>query len=547
MPAPSPNVSDETPTFTSASTQRLVQLAESVLSDESDLAQIEGVLDQLSRAAGDLTDSQREQLDELSQLLRDDPANAPAAEALKQDGSFTLTASEDQMTLYLTVHPPVAGGRAVGAEAIAAELKRRRIRRGVDSRAIVMAAKQAEAGAKARAIAIVRGREAEPGRPAAIELYARPSAEEDLELADPADAAASGRSSLWLCHQGDVILRRRPPTSGRNDFAATGKLLKPPRLAPAHVAAGQNVEARGDDFVAQVSGVVAFDNQRIEVRRMLVVSEDVTGRGKTIDFDGDVHVRAAVRCGAKVIATGNISVDGPVEAAHIESTGGDVTLAHGVAGQNEGMIRAAGRIRARFAENATLSAGDGIVIAIGSLHSRLIAGRAIHISRGRGQMVGGSAMAADLIEVKQAGSPGGVHTELCVGLSWGMMEKLAHLDAEAARLRTRRDEAVELAEKIKRAVGDPMKLQPRERSAYASLRQVHLVCDVKLRALAEQREHELAEAARQTAGHVDVLSSLMPRVVVRIGDATYEAQDTRRACRIVYNVQEEALGLRPLR
>ena len=296
----------------------------------------------------------------------------------------------------------------------------------------------------------------------------------------------------------------QPPQAGTQGYTALGEPIRPPLPTPRTINHGPNVEPQGNDFLAKCFGVVLFENDRIDVRRMLVIDYEVTGKCPPIEFDGDVHVRSLVRSGACITATGDITVDGSVEAAHIESTTGDIRLRHGVAGQHRGMIRAAGSISARFTENATLIAGQDILLDIGSLHSRLLAGRSIHLIRGRGQVIGGSIMAAELIEVKQAGSTSGVTTELSVGLSKPIMERRGTLDEQLTRLNAKREEATGIADKIKRTVGDPLNLKAEELKAYTSLRQVQLVCDVKIRTLSEQRNMGLAEGAEQTNGRIDI-------------------------------------------
>jgi len=533
-------------TYTSISTQRLVREADAMLSGDLDTEEIHRHLSELAEHGDTLTQEQRDQLDELARLMSADPENEDAAAVLSRPGSFSLTPGDDHMTLYLTVNPPMGGGEAVTFDQVHETLRGRGIVHGVDVEAIQKAVATACDHEQAENVPIVFGRLPQAGTPAKVQLYARRRADAEPE---PIDLQQLSREEqgLLLCEPGDVVLKRIPPRPGRRGFDALGGLLEPPQMEDPRVEVGDNVEERGEAYLAAVAGVVRFDGQRLEVRRMLVIDRDLSGKSDPIQFDGEVHIRGGVRYGAHVRASGDIRIEGSVEAAAIESTQGDVILKHGVAGQNKALIKAAGDITTRFAENATLMANRSVIVQTGALHSRLVAGQSVFVSRGRGQVIGGAVMAGALVEVKQAGSPSGVHTELRVGLGLEVMHALARIDQKLQQLRTKRDEFCELADRLRRTVGDPANLKPEEKQVYLRLRQFQLSLETRIRNEQQQREELLTDAARQTDGRIDILDTLMPRVVVTIGDAEEPITDTQRRVRITYDAAQQQLKFGPLR
>ncbi len=531
--------------YTSDSVRRLVNLADGMLTGDASADEVESVLDRLTESLDELSDAEREQIEELTRLLKVDPSRQADAEKLAQPAEFAVTTAEDRMSMSLSIRPAMGGGASVTVKQVLKWLKQRKISKGVDREAIEQAVAEAAEGRKVESVVIVRGAPPTEGTGERVVLYGRPSTDDELVEVDlPADGAVS---DTHMCLEGDVILKKVSATPGEPGYTATGHPLEPPQPPTVSITSGPNVQTNGDRCVATVGGLVIYEGGRIEVRRMLVIDKDITANQKAVHFDGDVQVRAAVRSGATLTATGNITVDGSVEAATIESTGGNVDLRHGVTGGHEGLIKAAGSISARFAENVTLMAGDDIVVDIGALHSRLTAGGAIRLVRGRGQMIGGSALAGDLIELKQGGSSSGVRTELCVGLGRKAMEAMAGIDTQIARLQVKGEEAEELAEKIRRTVGDPTHLQPAELKTYTSLRQVQLVCGVKMRELRAKRDEVLAEAAEQSGGRIDVAVSLMPQVVVHIGDAEMVVDQPQHRCRLVYNPDRQTIDVQGLR
>ena len=532
-------MADQKPTeqqraYTSESTRRLTSHAEVLLSSSSDPEQMMKAIEKIADSVDQLSDEERKQLEELTRLFHLDEDNAQMAETLSQDAAFRFDVSGDKMSITLSIRPAVGNGHVLTQDDIINELRQMNVGPGILIDELKETIDQAAAGESVESVLVVQGRGPSESTADTLALFARHKSDDDLHQIDLELEKEAIQTGRLLCKEGDVILMRVPGREGEPGFDALNHPLPADPPATVEFSVGPNVKQVEDQAVAAVAGVVVFDGNHIEVRQVLVIDQDVTANDDPIDFDGEVSIRAAVRMGARVRASGNISVDGSVEGAHIESTGGDIRLRHGVAGHNEAMIKAEGDINARFAENATLMAGRSIVIDIGSMHSRLIAGKSIHMIRGRGQVIGGSTMAGDLIEVKQAGATSGVPTLIHVGLSREVMEQLGMFDEEIAKVQVQREQACELADKMARTVGDPTTLTAEERKAYTRLRQVQLVSDVKIREIRSRRDEVLADSARLTGGRIDITGKMMPQVQIRIGDADLVNDMPRQHCRIRY-------------
>ncbi|MEX1017070.1 MAG: FapA family protein, partial [Phycisphaeraceae bacterium] len=508
--------------FSGKITRQLVDRAEDLFSTAINQDNLEPVLDEILEHTDDLADSERQQLEHIARLLDQAGSGDENDRRLSLPGSFELHPSDDKMFLALTVHPPVAGGTAVTVDEVLQWLKQRNITTGVDLKAIRRTVELAAGGDEAKDVVIVRGRPPKPGKDARLERFGRRTADGSLDRISEQQLASS---DAWMCKAGDVVMRFIPATAGEPGYNALGEAITPPVTNTLDPAPGRHIRAEGNDFITDVAGVVLFDGPRVEARKALLLNQDVTRKSEPINFDGEVQVRAAVRSGAHIKATGNIVVDGPVEAAEIESTEGDVVLRSGVAGQRAAVIRAARNIDARFAESASLFAGQDINLQVGSLHARLLAYHQINANQGKGHLAGGVIMAGEKITAKQLGARGGVRTDVTVGLSKEVLDGLAQIDQLVARATQRRDAAADLADQIRRAVGDPIKLQPKELGVYTKLEQLQLVCDVQIRKLNERRRQLLTDAARDTAGRVAVLTSVMSNVHVTIGGGELDAGD----------------------
>jgi uncharacterized protein (DUF342 family) len=543
LPTPSEAQSSHGQEYSSGSTREAVSKARVILGSALNDSNLKPMLSQLTRDGEQLDESERQQLQEVASLLQEGDEEGEAGEApFQADGHFELTASEDKMFLTLAVRPAIAEGEAVQSDQVVQWLRDQGVNRGVDVRAIQQAVKQAAGGEEVQDVVVARGREPKAGTDGRVERFARTAGDGEPELLTDRTIERSSENPLF-CREGDVLVRYHPPQPGEAGHDAWGHPIEAPEPLDAEVTAGKHVQVdeSGQKYLAEVSGVVIFNGPQVEVRKALILNKDVTGRSEAVDFDGEVHAKAGVRSGGQIKATGNIIVEGTVEAAEIQSTQGDVVLRSGVAGRHRAVIRAANDIIARFAENANLLAGQDIRIQVGALHSRLIAGRTVEADQGKGHITGGAVMAGELIRAKQLGGRGGVQTEATVGISKKTMDMLGRIDELSARVQQRKDNAVELADQMQRAVGDPRKLKATERQTYARLRELQLVCDVHLRQLGQRRDELLSQSTEIGQGEIKVLLSIMPKVQLTIGSATLEPDADRGPITFYYDDKSEKI------
>ncbi len=526
--------------------RRIVDEAQSLLADNTSLGDLDQILDELGGDDSSLTEADIEELTRLTELAASVGADEPvAAELLRRDGMFRLSVTDDGMSVLGRFEPPRAGGKPVTVEQIVEMMRSQRLDRGIQVDEIRAAVNAAANGQVAEHVVVARGQAPVAGKPATYELYVRDGIDaqpQRIELREP----TCELDHPMLCREGDLVLRRRPAEPGRPGFDVFGTPLKPPVVGQLPIMAGRHVRTEGDVFFAQTAGQVVLQAGHLEVRRVLTLTEDVTRPQGPVQFDGDIHIRAAVRSGAVVRATGSIVVDGAVEDAELESSGGDIVLRHGVAGRQRAKIVAAGDVTTRFAENVSIIAQRDLTVQNGALHSRLVAGRQMSIVAGRGQLIGGVAMAGERLEARQIGAPSGVKTEVRVGLDRQAMTRLADVENTLAVLTQRLEQTRDLVQRIERTVGDPARLPREDRETFLQLRKTSLVCDIRLRQAHEQRDQMLAGCAASVSGTVDVAYALMPGVTVSIGSAAFQADEPLRRVRLQFDPESGKVKVRPL-
>lgn len=165
-------------------------------------------------------------------------------------------------------------------------------------------------------------------------------------------------------------------------------------------------------LIAMIDGVLVRSGFKLRIRNLLEVSQYVDFSTGHIDFDGEVHVRKGVRDCFSVKATGDIRVDGLVEAATIEC-GGKLVAAGGFAGREQGSAQVGGNLEGRYLDNIKAIIGGDLIIDREVVNCDLqINGQ---INAPNSSFIGGKLCATGQVKVASLGSPAGVRTTLILG------------------------------------------------------------------------------------------------------------------------------------
>lgn len=178
-------------------------------------------------------------------------------------------------------------------------------------------------------------------------------------------------------------------------------------------------EVEEDDKIvlyAKTNGVVEQRQGVISVNHHLPIDGNVGVETGNIKFNGSVSIKGTVMNGFSVIATGDISIEGAegiTAAKLIQSTEGDVYIKGGIFGVGETEVEAHGSIYVKHVNDANLFAKKDIVIGYYSLGSYLSA-NSILIDERKGKIIGGKAVAKDVIVTAISGNHLERRTELII-------------------------------------------------------------------------------------------------------------------------------------
>ena len=216
--------------------------------------------------------------------------------------------------------------------------------------------------------------------------------------------------------EGQLVAEYIPKTEGTNGWDIFGKTLlaaKTIEIAPLR-GKGFKVSEDGKKYYALFNGKIELNMNIMNISPTYVIPGDVDLSTGNIDFRGDLEIMGSIKAGMIVKATGNITVNKLVEAAHVEA-GKDVLVRGGILGGGKAVIQAGNNIYGLFIENATIKANNAIQ-ADSIVNCDVTAYSDINILGRTSAIVGGHLRANRTIRTRKIGSEVGVTTEVVVGI-----------------------------------------------------------------------------------------------------------------------------------
>ena len=217
-----------------------------------------------------------------------------------------------------------------------------------------------------------------------------------------------------------------------------------------------------------------------------------------------------------VRATGNITVDGVVEASAVEA-GGDLVVAKGVLGNNQAVITAHRTVYAKYLENCRVHARENLQTDC-IVNCDVYSDGAVQVRSGRGTIIGGCVRAANDINASVVGSRSERPTTIVLG---GMPCE----DFEKELLQQEIREMTEEFEKVQRQPDSPAKL-----SRLSTLRMKIAVDKKKLEEF-DKEDAELLVMPPEEVYDMRMNGGIVyPGTEVRIGMAKLKVKQETRQC-----------------
>ena len=466
------------------------------------------------------------------------------SDSFERDAKILITLDKEKMNASVEIEPPFFTKPWPTVEDVKRALAAHYVKVGINDDAIqsLLARKLAN-----EPVIVASGTPPIEGKDAEIELIKDP--DKPFDVRDDEKIDFWSRSTIVTVHPGQEIAVKHPLVNGKNGIDVTGGVAKSMPVKNVDFSFGDGLKR--DDMnplllIATAEGQLKNERGRLVVLPELDIHRDIDFAVGSIDFTGAVKITGAVRDGFHVTAQGNITVNGLVEGAELDSQG-VIVIQGGVRGMGKGTIRANGDISLSFGDNATIRSGGTILAKNSILHSHLYAQTAV-IALGSGkhsQIAGGRIEAGLEVACNVLGSEMGTKTEVVVGLPPEQLEKRKIFTSEIKRCEENLERLEPNMNLLKKLEAEG-KLDDKKRAMMMDLTKMKF----QLQAAKTGMQKELDALEEQIAlvkdkGIVRVKEICYPGTVITVRGLTYIVHEACKFTAFIADDEKRAIALVP--
>jgi uncharacterized protein len=484
-----------------------------------------------------------------------------ATAVVGQDQIF-VEISDDEMLAKITVVPPQSdGGHFSTIDDVRETLKNRNVIYGIDeTRMTELAAKLTQVATTKNVsepieIDVAFGTPVTNGEDARVEYLYKKTTEEQNQT-PVLEETEDGRIDYRAVHKidnitkGTLLARKIPPTKGMAGMTVTGRANEAKDGKDIEVLAGKGAVVspdNKDEWIADSDGQVIIKDNKISVMALFEVPHDVDLSTGNIDFIGTVIVRGDVKDGFKVYSGEDIIVNGVVEGAELKS-GGKLTIAGGVSGNDKAKIFCQGDANIKYIRNATVEVGGNLTSSQAIMHSKVTVGGKVTVAGKKGVIVGGQVIAGYEVNAASMGSNFATPTEVVVGEAVGLREELQKIEAELKAAMENLDKTkkgIQFLKDLQGKMGGNLPPEKKELLTKLTRAQFKLMADTKTmterKQELEKRDQEGAEDRRRHA-KVTCMGIIHTGVKITINRASRQISEELKYCTLTESDGEVKVG-----
>lgn len=338
------------------------------------------------------------------------------------DASAQFFITEDKMTAYACILPPLGGGKELKLEAFEKALEKSGVSVGINNE---LACKFVAKRNYLHIFPIAKGTPSTDGTDGRREDLFEPMPVFKTEGHDGVPIDFSVMRPVQLIRKGGTVSRIYPPTPGKEGVDVTGQKIPCYNGVPAEIRLGHNTQLSEDGLrVETIENGGVFEKDGVMYVQTAIVR---TGGLKADDelvwlayIDGDIPE------GIKVESTSNVVVMGEIRGADIH-TSGSVRAQGGI--RKGSHIVAKHQVLAPVIEESYVRAGRDIY-AEEIRDSEVSSNGSVFITGGKGLIQGGTVRARYRLECKQIGIEEGGRNEVILGYSDELGEEISELTDE---------------------------------------------------------------------------------------------------------------------
>lgn len=429
---------------------------------------------------------------------------------------ITIIVSKDKMRAYLTLANRPGGDYSIGG--VKEALTKANITNGVHDERYIKAINEKRFDLE---IVVAEGTPPENGEDGSIEMAIDMSNFKKPKLNEDGTVDLKEIGTVTNVAEGDVLFRKILATKGVAGMNVHNEVIaaKPGKEAKLPKGKNTTVSEDGMELLASCAGSFSAQDGALGVIDSFAVNGDVDYSTGNIDFVGDVHVTGNVITGFTVKGAGVILIDGLVEGATIIG-GGDVTISGGVQGNDKAVIESGGNLTSKFLNQCHVTAKGDVTTQAEIRYCEIRSGGSVIVGTagsGKGVICGGTIAAKDLIQAENIGSEAGIETQLHVGISPEVLERLQIIKQETKDSEENLRK-VEQANKILKSTKKQMgKMPPHKEKMFKESIKAEFVLKNQLQTMAREKEAIDTEMKELSEGKVSFSKTAYSGVTIRIG------------------------------
>jgi len=268
-------------------------------------------------------------------------------------------------------------------------------------------------------IVIARGRPPQAERPAFLKLEPRFYNNHFADQGGP-QIDFKEFSPFVIVKKGELLARGILPRSGVPGITVYGVEIPAGKKDIKHLRPGPHTLFAHGKVFSRIAGRFTLEGDVFDVSDVLELDGVGYGTGN-LTFPGSVVIKGVVSDGFRLVAGGQITVKGPLDASEVMCHG-DLSCEGGIIGKKPGLVRVGGSVKALYLEHCQLEALGAISVTKALLHARVFTNSDLTLDEG-GRIVASTVWVKGTVTCSQLGGENGP-TKVVAGTDFVIQRKM---------------------------------------------------------------------------------------------------------------------------
>ncbi len=365
--------------------------------------------------------------------------------------TYRIEISDDEMEVYLTVHPPKKGGAPPGRADIDRELGNAGVVSGVDHDAVTALLAERRYGVP---VLVASGTPPTHGTSRKITYRFNTNRGKPYLEMEFGRINLKELNFIEHCKENELLAELLPPVPPVNGETVTGRVLPAEtETREVQLNGGANTRLSSDrtQLYATCDGNVRLDEHRRVVVEPVVQVRNVNYETGNIYFDGSVVVEGHVADGFIVEAGGDIQVGKGVGKARLQA-GRNILLKTGMNGNGEGELECDGDLFSRYIESCQVACRGNILVEEAIMHSQVTVWKHCVLNGRRSEIIAGSLIVGGSVWCKKLGNLNEVRTRVALGVPPDLLLEYRNAKHGLETQQEKLNDTEDKLEKLKRAL-----------------------------------------------------------------------------------------------